>query len=261
MKPEISWKQLLEEALTKPGSILAAYTAFHDYSSGNQMLAYLECVTRGIPVGPIATYPGWQAKKRQVRKGEKAIALWMPITGKRTKTEKDDQGTETSEVIPYTRFIIKNNWFVLSQTDGEAFEPSPIPDWDRTRALAALGVTEIAFSETDGNVQGYALAGRKIAVNPVAAIPDKTTFHELGHVLMHENEEQTDSEGTPRTLREVEAESVALLCCESLGLPGAEYCRGYIQSWAGFKEMPEKSVQKIFKAADAILKAGRKASL
>lgn len=32
-------------------------------------------------------------------------------------------------------------------------------------------------------------------------------------------------------LREVEAEAVALICCESLGLPGAECCRGYIQGW------------------------------
>lgn len=30
-------------------------------------------------------------------------------------------------------------------------------------------------------------------------------------------------------LCEVEAESVALLCCESLGLEGAEYARGYIR--------------------------------
>ena len=41
----------------------------------------------------------------------------------------------------------------------------------------------------------------------------------------------TDTEHTPRSEAEVEAEAVALLCCESLGLPGAEYSRGYIQSW------------------------------
>ena len=29
----------------------------------------------------------------------------------------------------------------------------------------------------------------------------------------------------------MEAESVALICCESLGLGGAEYLRGYIQHW------------------------------
>jgi hypothetical protein len=37
---------------------------------------------------------------------------------------------------------------------------------------------------------------------------------------------QAETETTPRSLREAEAESVALLCCEALGLPGAEECRG-----------------------------------
>jgi hypothetical protein len=60
-----------------------------------------------------------------------------------------------------------------------------------------------------------------------------------------------------RNIREVEAESVALICCESLGLPGAEAARGYIQHWLqGEKEIPNQSVARIFNAAQAILKAG-----
>jgi len=55
----------------------------------------------------------------------------------------------------------------------------------------------------------------------------------------------------------VEAESVALICCESLNLPGAADCRGYIQHWIEGGTIPELSAQKIFGAADAILKAGR----
>ena len=64
-------------------------------------------------------------------------------------------------------------------------------------------------------------------------------------------------------LCEVEAESVALLCCESLGLDGAEFCRGYIQNWlrrgSGLNAdaIPEKSAQTIFRAADQIIRAGR----
>jgi len=57
-------------------------------------------------------------------------------------------------------------------------------------------------------------------------------------------------------LREVEAEAVALLVCESLGLACSEYCRGYIQNWLEGDVIPEKSAQKIFGAADRILKAG-----
>jgi len=60
----------------------------------------------------------------------------------------------------------------------------------------------------------------------------------------------------PRSLKEVAAEAVALLCLESLGMPGAEYCRGYIQTWLAGAEIPERSAQRIFSAADKILKAG-----
>lgn len=86
----------------------------------------------------------------------------------------------------------------------------------------------------------------------------------MAHVLLHTSEgDFTDTEQTPRNLREVEAESVALLCCEALNLEGAAYCRGYIQNWlyqgidCDADAIPEKSAQKIFRAADQILRAGR----
>ena len=53
-------------------------------------------------------------------------------------------------------------------------------------------------------------------------MPAKTTFHELAHVeLGHTTEAVHDSEQLPRSLREAEAEAVALLCLESLGMDGA----------------------------------------
>ena len=109
----------------------------------------------------------------------------------------------------------------------------------------------------DGNVQGYT-KGRAIAISPLAELPAKTLFHELGHVELGHTLEAgvSDSDATPRSLREVEAEAVALILCESLSLPGAECCRGYIQGWLEGYVIPEKSAQRIFGAADRILRAG-----
>jgi len=248
-----NWAQLLSQAVEKPGSILEAYSAFHDYSTGNQILAYSQCIHRKIPVGPISTYKGWQAKGRQVQKGSKAIELCMPVTFK-SKTETDEDGN------PRIRqsFIFRRNWFVLSQTDGDEQEPTPIPGWNRETALANLNIESVPFDSPDGNTQGYA-TGHSIAINPMAAMPEKTTFHELAHVVLGHTESATmsDEETLPRSLKETEAESVALLCLESMGLHGSEYCRGYIQNWLSGAEIPEKSAQRIFKAADTILKAGR----
>ena len=49
----------------------------------------------------------------------------------------------------------------------------------------------------------------------------------------------------------------ALLVLGSLNENGLEACRGYIQHWLNGQEIPERSAQRIFKAADTILRAGR----
>ena len=75
----------------------------------------------------------------------------------------------------------------------------------------------------------------------------------LGHTVEHT---MTDSERTPKDIREVEAESVAYFSARFSG------CRGWKNLAATFKtglsgqEIAEKSAQRIFKTADAILKAG-----
>ena len=38
-KPMVSWAALLDEAVRKPGYIHEAYSRFHSYSLGNQLLA------------------------------------------------------------------------------------------------------------------------------------------------------------------------------------------------------------------------------
>ena len=256
MTPTPSFADLLRSAVTEPGTISTAYRQFHNYSLGNQLLVWGQCLARGIQPGPMATYPKWKELGRHVCKGAKALTLCQPVTVKR----KGDAGgsTDDDETEVFTRFIYKPRWFVLAQTEGQDIEPAPMPSWDRTRALAALEVAEVPFDATDGNVLGFARA-RSIAISPINPMPHKTTFHELAHVLLgHTAEgEQADGELTPRNLRECEAEAVALLCCAALELPGVEHCRGYIQSWWGTgNPIPERSAQRVLKAADQILKAG-----
>jgi transcriptional regulator with XRE-family HTH domain len=112
-------------------------------------------------------------------------------------------------------------------------------------------------------MQGYSAPGRKIAINPLAQLPHKTLFHELAHqVLGHVGDQAlVEVERLPKNLREVEAESVALICCEALALEGAPYCRGYIQAWLAGDEIPKRSAQRIFAAAEKILRAGTQRDL
>lgn len=103
------WADLLSQAVTQPGLILKAYSSFHGYSIGNQIAAILQCHMRKIEAGPINTYPGWRKLGRQVKRGEKAVWLCMPITFKRkseaaSNEQSDDSQAARSEVI--TGFVL-----------------------------------------------------------------------------------------------------------------------------------------------------------
>ena len=174
-----TWGELLRDAVEKPGRMLEAYTAFHNYSFGNALLALEQCITRNLQPGPLNTYRGWLEKKRQVRKGEKGITLCMPMPFKRP-AQSDDTQDETDEPQTCYAFRFRAYWFVLAQTEGEEMYVQPIPGFDIDTALRTLNITRTSFDEMNGNIQGFA-NGREIAVNPLAALPHKTTFHEIAH--------------------------------------------------------------------------------
>jgi len=266
---KLDWNALFAQALTLPGVMSKAYSVFHEYSIGNAFLAASQLLDRQLPISPIASYNKWKELGRQVKKGEKAIALVMPVTVKSKSKDEGEEGESSNEACAQpqgsgrTIFILKNNWFALCQTDGAEYaQKVTTPKWDKARALASLGITEQDFKSMSGNAQGYAIPNeKKLAINPLAALPWKTTFHEMAHCLLHSAEAQmADGEMLQRCIKEAEAESVAYLCCATLELPGLEQSRAYIQHWLGSEEQSEefkkKSAARVFAAANKILKAG-----
>src|SRR5207247_6589231 len=91
---EIQLRQLLEEAVSKPGTLMKAYSLFWNYSLGNQILALIQANQRGMALGPIASFNRWKELGRYVNRGEKAIELCMPITMKRTVKETGPDGKD-----------------------------------------------------------------------------------------------------------------------------------------------------------------------
>lgn len=257
--PIASWESVLRLAITTPGLIHEAYHRFHRYSLRNQLLAIAQCVARGISPGPMATFPEWERLDRHVMRGQKALTLCVPIT--RAESDDDATGRGEADDVPtegVTRrerrvfFVYRARWFVLAQTDGEEIPPVNVPSWSEDLALAALGITRVRFAHNDGNVQGYATPDGNIAMNPVAALPHKTLFHEIAHLLL----DHAKDEKLPRSVREVEAEGVALLCCEALDLDGTAYARGYLQHWLQNDTLTEAMATRIIRTAQAILDAG-----
>lgn len=66
----------------------------------------------------MATFEQWKKQGRYVRKGEKALAMWMPITVNVKETD-EETGERVKTGNKRVIFVLKNNWFTYAQTDGE----------------------------------------------------------------------------------------------------------------------------------------------
>lgn len=246
---EINWQRLIEVALDAPGSLGDVYNRFYDYSFLNQMLLRMQGVAE-----PVATYKRWQALGRQVLRGSKAHAIVRPIIANRETPEGD---TEAALV----GFKPINCLFTVSQTDGEPLPPVELPGWDLDTALTTLDIRRSNFELLDGNTQGYSW-NREFAINPVAADPVRTTFHEIGHIVLGHTAAAPDA-AIHRGEREFQAEATAYLSLNELDRltpEMASHSRGYVQHWLREQRPSDLAIRQVFKATDAILRAGRLAT-
>jgi len=80
----------------------------------------------------------------------------------------------------------------------------------------------------------------------------KTLAHELAHALLH-------ADAADRALAELEAESVAFIVCDALGLDAGAWTFGYVASWAGGGDEAVAAIKaagmRIQRTADLVLSA------
>jgi antirestriction protein ArdC len=243
----------MEEALTAPGNMGNVYNRAHEYSLGNMLLFMMQGVRE-----PVASMKGWNKLGRQVLRGSHAKEVIVPVM---VQEQSDETEAEKRERIArLVGFKVVRGVFAYSDTDGEPLPEIKPPTWDTDRALDKLGIRRVPFRIHNLNVQGYS-KGLEIAVNPVAVNPTKTLFHEVGHVILGHTLPRTIGEyATHRGVKEFEAEGTAYLVMNELELLDEETAtrsRGYIRHWLHEERPPEPSIRVAFRAADAILKAGR----
>lgn len=230
---------------------------FHSYSLNNTLLI----LAQRPGATKVAGYRAWQAMDRQVRKGEKGIAILAPMVCKVT----DDEGTEGRRVVGFRGVYV----FDIAQTDGEALPDAPCHrleggDEELAHQLNRRLVDVIAGESLDLEFEDLGAMGANgyyqrqskrivLDLDMAAAQQAKTMAHELAH---HFDPEAP--EGVAYQLHRGEAETVAeaaaYIVCRSAGLDTSVYSVGYVATWAeGDAGAVYRLAQRIDAAANSIL--------
>lgn len=237
-------------------TFLAAVSRFHRYSFGNIMLI----ASQKPDATRVAGFQTWKSLGRFVKKGEKGIVIIAPMVLRR-KDASDNAGGEDRTILRFRAVYV----FDASQTDGVPLpEPAsasgdPTGYIDRLKAfVSARGITVEYLSDLDatvqlGNADGASYGG-KIALR--ADLPPAESFSVLVHELAHEMLHRADKDKRPsKTVRETEAESVAFVVSQAIGLETTTAASDYIQLYAGDKDTLAASLDRIQSTATAILQA------
>jgi antirestriction protein ArdC len=226
---------------------LAAMGRFHRYSFQNLMLI----LSQRPEATHVAGFHTWKSLGRSVRKGERGIAIIAPMIFKASE-EVSDNGEKIA-----VRFRLVYV-FDIEQTDGDPLpEPAKIggdPGEATQRlehAVRSRGIT-LDESEDLGAALGVSRGG-SISLRPGLLPAERfaTLVHEFAHELLHKDK----GERPPKRVRETEAEAVAHVVCQTIGLDTGTAASDYIQLYRGDRETLATSLDRIQKTACEIIEA------
>jgi hypothetical protein len=240
---------------------LTAMARFHNYSFGN-----IVAIARQRPTASrVAGFGTWKEMGRFVKRGERGIQILAPMIGYRRKNTEAGQNTDSdSSAKPQPTLIGFRAVYVfdLAQTEGE-----DLPEFDhnisgevgdqRDRLIDFLAHQNIAleFNERIAPALGVSYGG-KIALLPGQSKAEEfvTLVHETAHELLHKAERRTF---TTATVRETEAEAVAFIVGQAIGLGMGNASSDYIQMYNGNATLLAESLEVIQRTSAVILAAIR----
>jgi hypothetical protein len=123
---------------------------------------------------------------------------------------------------------------------------------ERLKAFVGGKGIELRYSEALGSAEGFSVGGGivlKACLQPAEEF--SVLVHELGHEILHRDEDEQLS----RTVRETEAEAVAFVVCQAVGLDARGSSTDYIHLYRGSKETLMESLQRIREVAVEIIEA------
>ena len=267
----------IAEAMKDWGGFLRMSQKFTTYSFNNTMLIWIQQLSRELePSSQVAGYKAWQTKfKRQVKKGAKCIRILAPRpVNKMGEDGKPILNKDGKPMINFIRFT-SVKVFDYRDTDGD-----PLPERPDTShvmkniegdAMPGLleGLCKVAEArnvEIIRNVPEAEMGGAhgecwftgkngtasKIKLKEGLSILSEihTLAHELGHSILHNRDEYEEHKST--SIKELEAESVAMLVCNSYDI---ETCKCSFDYIMGHNTKNKDVQESMLNAGDRIYKA------
>jgi antirestriction protein ArdC len=253
-------------------------TTHKPYRGVNVLALWAVARSKGYERGEWATYPQWQERGAQVRKGEKSasVAFWKFADG---RAESQD-GDEPEQVSSRSRLLFCREYHVFNAAQVDGYAPKPDAS---TPVEQRIERAETFFSAVDarvchqGNRAFYSPSDDAITLPPFGAFHTpldyySTRAHETGHWTAKAdrcNRELGKRFGdNAYSMEELVAELTAAFTLAHLGLssePRPDHAQ-YIQSWLRVLKADKRAIftaaSKAQQAADYIVReSGRTAEV
>lgn len=255
-------KQLSEDALNRlmdaldrgESDTLKLYlktmARFHRYSAMNCLLIISQCPT----ATHVAGYQTWRKLGRQVLKGAKGIAILAPMVG-RKKSDEQLAADEQTRLFGFRAAHV----FDVSATSGAdlpAFatvQGDPCEYTARLKAFVTCKGIALEYSDDIAPAKGLC-SGKAIKLLPSLSPGEEFSVlvHEFAHSDLHFGDRRQE---TTKTIRETEAEAVAFVVSEAVGLETNTSASDYILTHRGDRATLAESLAFIQRTATEILDA------
>ncbi len=233
---------------------LKAMGRFHRYSVGNAILIQLQ----RSDATHVAGFRAWERLGRHVKKGEHGIAIMAPIVYRRRARPDDSDKNKDADEETVSTFKVAYV-FDISQTEGK-----PLPEFARAKGDPGAYLERLERFILDRGIklerreslrmaEGVSVGGTillKVCLAPAEEF--SVLVHEFAHELLHRD---TANRPKERTVREAEAEAVAYVVCQGIGLDASTASSDYIQLYDGNKKTLMASLERIQRTAGEILEA------
>lgn len=217
---------------------------FHHYSARNIDLIYVQ----NPQATQVAGFKQWQtAFNRTVSRGAKAIRIAAPIIKKLTPAEQKHLDTTDERAIVGYRYLPV---FDVAQTSGEPvlsakdFVKENLADHQNVTSLynafkdylnqqTDLKVSEVPLATLNGAKGYFQPSTNEIVIGgdePDNALKLKTLYHEYAHSQLHGL--KSAFKDRPRAYQETQAEAVAYVAMQNIGVDTSNYSLGYVATWA-----------------------------